>query len=149
MYALTLLHKTIGERCPDIHAARMNTCYLAVQSLVEGAKAAVTSLGRGLSGSTYDKHKIKRIDRLLSNQALHQELKTLYSALAGTLLKGLSKPIILIDWSPLCADQSWQLLRAALPVGGRLLVLYEEVHPRAKPGNRRIQHQFLNQLAAM
>ena len=147
MYAIPLLHKTFDKRCLDIHAARLNTCYLAVQSLVEGAKASVTSLGRGLSGTAYDKHKIKRIDRLLSNRALHQELDTFYSALADTLLKGLPEPIILIDWSPLCADQSWQLLRAALPVGGRSLTLYEEVHPRTKLGNRRIQHQFLNQLA--
>lgn len=149
MYATSLLHKTLSGRCLDIHAARMNVCYLAVQSLVEGAKANVTSLGRGLSGTAYDKHKIKRIDRLLSNKALHQELKTIYSALANTVLKDLPEPIILIDWSPLCADQSWQLLRAALPVGGRSLTLYEEVHPRTKLGNKRIQHQFLHQLAAL
>lgn len=149
MYAIPLLHKTLGDRCRDIHAARMNTCYLAVQSLLEGAKATVTSLGRGLPGTAYDKHKIKRVDRLLSNRFFHQELKSLYSALAHTLLKDLRNPIILIDWSPMCADQSWQLLRAALPVGGRSLTLYEEVHPRAKLGNRRIQHQFLSQLAAL
>lgn len=148
MYALPLLHKILDERCSDIHAARLNTCYLAVQSLVQGAKASVTSLGRGLSGTAYDKHKIKRIDRLLSNQALHQELKTFYSALTTTLLKAIPEPIILIDWSPLCANQSWQLLRAALPVGGRSLTLYEEVHPRARLGNRRVQHEFLSQLAA-
>ena len=130
MYARALLHKTIGKRCPDIHAARMNICYLSVQSLVEGAMATVTSLGRGLSGTAYDKHKIKRIDRLLSNQALHQELKTLYSALTRTLLKNLPEPIILIDWLPLCSDQSWQLLRAGIPVGGRSLTLYEEVQAR-------------------
>lgn len=149
MYAISLLHRILDKRCSDIHAARLNTCCLAVQSLVEGAKAAVTSLGRGLSGTAYDKHKIKRIDRLLSNQALHQELTIFYSALADTLLKDLPEPIILIDWSPLCADQSWQLLRAALPVGGRSLTLYEEVHPRSKLGSRRIQHEFLKQLAAL
>ncbi len=145
----TLLHKILGKRCPSIHATRLNTCYFAVQSLVDGAKATVTSLGRGLSGTAFDKHKIKRIDRLLSNQSLYQEKKTIYSALAATLLKGLPEPIILIDWSPLCADQSWQLLRAALPVGGRSLTLYEEIHPRTTLGNRRIQHQFLQQLAEL
>ncbi|MEX0964512.1 MAG: IS4 family transposase [Pseudohongiellaceae bacterium] len=147
MYARTLLHKTLGQRCPSIHAARLTACYLAVQSLVDGAKASVTSLGRGLSGSAYDKHKIKRIDRLLSNQSFHQELRTVYSALACTLLKDLPEPVILIDWSPLCANQSWQLLRAAVPVGGRSLTLYEEIHPQTKLGNRRIQHQFLQRLA--
>lgn len=149
MYAIPLLHKTLSKHCSDIHAARMNVCYLAVQSLVEGAKATVTSLGRGLSGTTYDKHKIKRIDRLLSNPFLHTELTTFYSALADTLLKGLPEPIIVIDWSPLCADQSWQVLRAAIPVGGRSLTLYEEIHPRSKLANRVVQHRFLDQLAAM
>jgi hypothetical protein len=147
MYATSLLHKTLGQRCSDIHAARMNICCLAVQSLVEGTKVTVTSLGSGLAGSAYDKHKIERIDRLLSNQFFHQELTTFYSALTATLLKGLAEPIIQIDWSPLCADQSWQLLRAALPVGGRSLTPYEEIHPRAKLGNRHTQHQFLRQLA--
>lgn len=149
MYAIPLLHKTLDVHCSEIHAARLNTCCLAVQSLVEGAKAAVTSLGRGLSGAAYDKHKIKRIDRLLSNRALHQELNSFYSALAHTLLRALVEPVILIDWSPLCADQSCQLLRAALPVGGRSLTLYEEVHPRSKLGNRRIQHQFLDKLVTL
>lgn len=149
MYATALLHKILDKRCSEIHAARLNICYLAVQALVQGSKAAVTSLGRGLSGSAYDKHKIKRIDRLLSNQALYKELKTFYSALVSVLLKGLSEPIILIDWSPLCADQSWQLLRAALPVGGRSLTLYEEVHPCTKLGNRRVQYQFLDQLTTL
>lgn len=147
MYALSLLHRTLGERCSDIHAARMNSCYLAVQAISEGAQATVTSVGRGLSGTAYDKHKIKRIDRLLSNPFFHQELMLLYAALARTLLKGLYEPIILIDWSPLCADQSRQLLRAAIPVGGRSLTLYEEVHPRSKLGNRAVQHQFLDQLS--
>lgn len=147
MYAPTLLHKTLGERCTQIHASRLNTCWLAVQSLTEGARATVTSLGRGLSGNAYDKHKIKRVDRLLSNSLLHLELRRLYSALAHALLRSLPKPIIHIDWSPLCADQSWQLLRAAVPVGGRTLTLYEEVHPRNKLGNRKTQHRFLSELA--
>ena len=55
----------------------------------------------------------------------------------------------MIDWSPLCADQSWQLLRAAIPAGGRSLTLYEEVHPRSKLGNREIQHRFLDRLSTM
>ena len=149
MYAIPFLHKTLGKRCTEIHATRLNTCWLAVQSLTEGANATVTSLGRGIAGFAYDKHKIKRIDRLLSNRFLHQELKLFYCALTNLLLKGLSEPIILIDWSPLCANQSWQLLRAAVPVGGRSLTLYEEVHPGAKLGNRKIQHQFLRQIKTL
>jgi len=149
MYALPLLHKLLSKRCSDIHSTRLNTCYAAVQALTNGAKASVTSLGRGLNGSAYDKHKIKRMDRLLSNDYLYQERHQIYTALTQQLLSGLPEPVIAIDWSPLCSDQSWQLLRAAIPVGGSSLTLYEEIHPRSKLANRVVQHRFLDQLATM
>jgi len=58
-------------------------------------------------------------------------------------------PLILVDWSPLTADQGQQLLRAALPTGGRSVTLYEEIHPVKKLGNRRIQQRFLRSLQAL
>jgi hypothetical protein len=54
-----------------------------------------------------------------------------------------------IDWSDLERDQSLHLLRASLPVGGRSLTLYEEVHPQGKLGNRQVQHRFLQRLAQL
>ena len=149
MHTTKVLHKLLSQSVPAIHATRLNTIMVIVQALTQGARATVTSLGRGLIGKVYDKHKIKRVDRLLSNARLYQERHSIYSALTRRLLRDLSEAIIAIDWSPLCADQSWQLLRAAIPVGGRSLTLYEEVHPQSKLGNRKIQHQFLKQLATM
>ena len=149
MHTAKVLHKLLAQSVPSIHATRLNAIIASVQSLAQGARATVTSLGRGLMGQAYDKHKIKRVDRLLSNAQLYQERHSIYCALTRRLLLGLSQAIIAIDWSPLCADQSWQLLRAAIPVGGRSLTLYEEVHPQSKLGNRKIQHQFLQQLATM
>jgi len=119
----------------------------AVQALTHGAQASITSLGRHLTGSAFDKHKIKRMDRLVANPHLFRERVLIYKALTATILNKVAEPIIVVDWSPLCSDQSWQLLRAAIPVGGRSLTLYEEVHPRPKLGNRRVQHQFLATLA--
>jgi hypothetical protein len=66
--------------------------------------------------------------------------------MAQWLLKSLPMPLILFDWSPLTDDQSQQLLRASLPIGGRAITLYEEVHSLAKLGNRRVQPQFLARL---
>lgn len=120
MHTVAVLHKLLLQSVPAMHATRLNTLMAAVQALTQGAKASVTSLGRGLAGRVYDKHKIKRMDRLLSNQHLYQETQAVYSALTRQLLTALAEPIIAIDWSPLCADQSWQLLRAAMPVGGAL-----------------------------
>lgn len=136
MHTLSMLRNLIVQVVP-IHATRLKALMAAIQALTLGAKARVTSLGRHVTGAAFDKHKIKRMDRLLSNPHLYQERRNIYTALTQRLVKGLAEPIILIDWSPLCADQSWQLLRAALPVGGRSLTLYEEVHPQSKLGNRK------------
>ncbi len=148
MRTLSVLRKLIVKAVP-IHAIRLNALMAAVQALTLGAQARVTSLGRHVIGTAFEKHKIKRMDRLLSNPHLYQECSSIYTALTRRLVKGLAEPIILIDWSPLCADQSWQLLRAALPVGGRTITLYEEVHPQSKLGNRKVQHQFLSKMATM
>lgn len=145
----SVLYDLLRLSAPTIHTTRLNALIAAVVSLTRGAQATVTSLGRGLLGSAYDKHKIKRVDRLLSNEHLYRERHAIYKALAGRLLRELPEAIIAIDWSPLCADQSWPLLRAAIPVGGRSLTLYEEVHPQSKLGNRKVQHQFLRELATL
>lgn len=71
---------------PSIHASRLTTLMAAVHTLTRGANACVTSLGRGLCGKVYDKHKIKRMDRLLSNENLFQETHAIYTALARKLL---------------------------------------------------------------
>jgi len=149
MHATQLLQQFLSQSVPSIHATRLKSFVAATRALTQGATATITSLGRYLSGNAYDKHKIKRMDRLLKNAHLCNESFSIYTALTKRILAGIKEPIILIDWSPLCADQSWQLLRAAVPVGGRSLTLYEEVHPQSKLANRKIQHQFLDSLAVM
>ncbi len=86
MHTVAVLHKLLLQSVPAMHATRLNTLMAAVQTLTQGAKASVTSLGRGLAGSVYDKHKIKRMDRLLSNQHLQQETQAIYGALTKQLL---------------------------------------------------------------
>ena len=149
MHTLRALYDLLRHSVPSIHATRLTALGAAVLSLTTGAQANLTSLGRGLTGSAYTKHKIKRIDRLLSNSHLYQERHFIYRAFTERLLAHLPEAIIAIDWSPLCADQSWHLLRAAMPLGGRSLTLYEEVHPQSKLGNRKVQHRFLRQLATL
>ena len=139
MHRLPVLHALLNSSVPSLHKRRRQALVAVVTSLVGGAQASVTSMGRGLSGRVRDKHKIKRTDRLLSNRTLYQERQPIYSALTQCLTQHLKEPVILIDGSPLCTDQSWQLLRAAVSVGGRALTLYEEVHPRRLLSNRRIQ----------
>lgn len=146
MSIIKMLRNLLKQSLPSLHAARLNVLMAAVEAGLSGASVSITALGRALSGPAFIKHKIKRMDRLAGNRHLKSERLALYGAMARWLLKSLPLPVIIFDWSPVTADQSQQLLRAALPVGGRAITLYEEIHPRAKLGNRRVQQQFLARL---
>ncbi len=146
---IQILHTLLKPNLPIIHLRRFKALMAAVESGLTGASVSITALGRGVSGVAHIKHKIKRMDRLMGNPHLGEERYAIYKVMTHWLLHSLPMPLILFDWSPLTDDQSGQLLRASLPVGGRSLTLYEEVHPRAKLGNRKVQQQFLERLQQM
>jgi hypothetical protein len=149
MHPIAVLHQHLQKAVPSIHGTRLKALMAAVGSVLCGAQVSITSLGRSLSSATFIKHKIKRMDRLIGNTQLYQERWRFYTALTQWQVTGLSHPIILIDWSPLSDDQQFHVLRASLPVKGRALTLYEEVHPRSRLGNRRIQQAFLATLKTL
>jgi hypothetical protein len=116
---------------------------VAVEALLYRGELTVTSLGRSIRSRVAPKHNIKRIDRLLSNPILHREMDTWYRALAMSLASGVSRLIVLMDWTDIgrcCA------LVAAVPIAGRAIPIYGEVHPKSKYGNRRLQCAFLQTL---
>jgi hypothetical protein len=121
MSIIALLHNLLKEKLPSIHATRLQALMAAVEVGLSGASVSITALGRALSGPAYIKHKIKRLDRLAGNRHLKTEHMALYGTMAQFLLKSL--PLVIVDWSPLTDDQSQQLLRTSLPVGGRIITL--------------------------
>ena len=149
MHALNIVQQLIRSCCPQIHCARLAVILSAVGAAVRARRLTLTELGRALFGAARPKHNIKRIDRLLGNRHLGAERFDLYQALARRVVGALREPLIVIDWSDLTPDRRWQLLRAAMPIGGRCLTLYEEVHPLTRFGNPRVHRAFLDKLKAL
>ena len=149
MHAIGILQRCLSPLLKHIHVRRLATLLEAVGSCVDGPALSLTDVGRRFGGEALLRHKIKRADRLLGNRRLQQEARSVYAALCRVTLARIGEPVILIDWSDLKADQSLHLLRASLPVGGRALTLYEEVHPQKKLGNRSVQHRFLQRLGEL
>ena len=150
MHALTILQHCLGPLLTGLlHARRLATLLEAVAATVSGPRLTLTDIGRRFGGEASLRNKIKRSDRLLGNRHLQGQARSIYAALARKLLSAVLEPLIVIDWSDLKADQSLHLLRASLPVGGRSLTLYEEVHPQGKLANRQVQHRFLQRLAQL
>jgi len=148
-HALTILQRCLGPLLAGIHARRLAGRLEAVAATVCGPRLTLTDIGRRFGGEASLRNKTKRSDRLLGKGHVQGQERTLYGALAAVLLRRLAEPLLVIDWSDLKADQLLHLLRASLPVGGRSLTLYEEVHPQGKLGNRQVQRRFLQRLAQM
>ena len=149
MHALTIVQQLIRSCCPDVHAARLTVILAAVAAAVRSQRLTLTELGRALAGAARVKYSIKRIDRLLGNRHLAAERFSLYQALARRLVGALAQPPIVVEWTDLTADRRWQLLRAALPIGGRCLTIYEEAHPLRHFANPRVHCAFLVKLKAL
>ena len=149
MHAAAILHRCLEPLLQHIHRRRLGTLLAAVVACVSGPRLSLTDVGRRFAGAGRLRHKIKRADRLLGNRHLQHEARSIYAALCRVTLARIEEPLILIDWSDLKADQSLHLLRASLPVGGRSLTLYAEVHPQSKLANRAVQERFLRRLAAL
>ena len=147
MFAVEVLHKLLGRALPEVHRTRMSAVLAAVLGLIRGTTLSLTAIGRHVGGVARVKHAIKRIDRLLGNRALHEERVLFYGWLARVLIGTQPHPVILIDVSDVDPGRTRFILRAALPIGGRALPIYEEVH--ARQPTRRMRQRFLTHLAAI
>lgn len=130
-----------------LHAKRIKALLRTVCALLMGGRLSLSALALSLKGSALYKHRIKSVDRLLGNKAMHAARLRLYAALAMRWLKGAEKILVVVDWSPLSTDQHWHLLRASVALKGRSVTLYEEVHPQSRYGHPTVHRMFLSRLA--
>lgn len=149
MRDITILHDLLKNQCPNLHQKRLSSLMIAVQSLLDGQQLSLTELGRNITGPVAAKHNIKRIDRLLGNQALYQERWEIYRWHARLLCGANPMPIILIDWSDVREQMRHQTLRASVSFEGRSVTLYERVFPFAQYNSPVSHNPFLRELAAI
>lgn len=149
MHATRYLHKHVLKLCQAIHAKRLAVLFAAVGALARSRRLSLTGLGRSLRSSAEVKHNIKRMDRLLGNELLYEERESIYAAVVQLVIGSAQRPVIVVDWSELTWDKKYQLIRAAVPVDGRALSIYEEVHPQSKLGNAHVERRFLQKLKVL
>ncbi|CUS47360.1 Transposase DDE domain-containing protein [Idiomarinaceae bacterium HL-53] len=148
MNAQSILNNLISFVSLKMHKKRQNAVIACVQSLLKGSSTSVTSMGRGIANSAYEKHRIKRADRLLSNDNLHYEAPFIYASICKIFCTS-AQPVIAVDGSDLDAYQRHFLLRAALTVKGRAITLYQEVHTKQTKEKPATHKAFLDNLYRM
>jgi hypothetical protein len=149
MHATQLLDKPIRIQCQDVHQLRWKALMDITTALIHGKKLTVTGLGRAIDSPAYEKHNIKRADRLIGNVHLKEDGLVVYRAMAHTIIGRLKQPVILVDWSDLSVDREFHFLRASIPVGGRALTIYEESHRQNRAGKPQVHDAFLQTLKSI
>jgi len=130
-----------------LHAKRSEAVARAVGGIIHGGRTTPASIGRNLASKARPKHGIKGIHRLLCNEHLANERWDVFRVVAHRLLGGCCRPVVLVDWTQVMGNH--QALVAAVPIGGRALPIYVEVHPIKKLGNARVEEHFLTLLSAI
>jgi len=146
MNATNIVKKFLSFVTPTMHARRRESLNACVLSIMNGNTLTVTSMGRGIHSNAFEKHNIKRADRLCSNPHLHAGIKSIYGATTKLLIGNNCRPVIHIDWSDLDAYGKHFLIRASLAFEGRSLTLYEESHPLKSKEKPTVHQAFLEQL---
>lgn len=131
---------------PSMHARRREALNACMLSIMSGNKLTVTSMGRGIHSKAYEKHNIKRADRLCSNPHLHLGIQSIYGSIVQLLIGNNRHPVIHVDWPDMDAYGKHFLIRASLAFQGRSLTLYEEVHPLKNKEKPAVHQAFLVQL---
>lgn len=99
MHVLQLLNTDLFKLYQGIHKKRWSALMVGVAALLQGKQLSVTGLGRAIKNGVYEKHNIKRADRLVGNVTLNQERGLIFRALATEIIGQQKQPVILIDWS--------------------------------------------------
>lgn len=149
MHAQTIVTRVLGPCLTGVHAKRAKALLRATAGLLSGGRTTLSAIALHLGGETGFKHRLKSVDRLLGNAAVHQMRPGLYRRLAQSWLKDVRQWLVVVDWSGVTPDQRWQLLRASVVVEGRSVTLYEEVHPQSELGSPKVHRAFMQRLRDM
>jgi len=145
MHAQQIIQKFLADQCPTMHAKRRRCLADAVEAARCGG-LALMGMSKALESEVGLRYRIKRIDRLLSNDHLVEERVGIFKALAHRVLSHHKCIAVIVDWSDLLPDVSQHLLRAAVVLEGRAITIYEELHPTKLYGNRQVHRSFLETL---
>lgn len=134
MPACRVCQNFFRDALAPFHKYRQNALLDATLALINGASLTLTSIGRYLPGAAQVKNKIKRVDRLLGNKSLHQDIPLIFNGIITMLTRKLSLCVIAVDWSGY-PSQEYHVLRASLLCDGRSLPMLSWIVPSEKQQN--------------
>lgn len=146
--AIAMVQKILRPVSAQLDLRNARNLASAVQALIRGRRLTLMDLARHWPDAERVLAPLKRLDRLLGNTDVHAMRPCFYAVAAAWLVRS-PQPVLIVDWSEATSNGRWHLLRAGIIARGRTITVYEEVHPEAKKGNRRVEQAFLKRLRAL
>lgn len=140
-----IVRQVLSGIADRIHKARFKALTAAVDAVAQVGRLSLSAIGRAAPWATRPKHAIKRVDRLLSNGRLRLECGPLFGVVGRWVLGETARPVLLVDWTKV--TEGFHALVAAVPLGGRAIPIYLEVHREYVQGRPSIEARFLRRLA--
>lgn len=81
MPARSLCRKFLKNILEPLHLYRQKALIDATSAVINGASLTLTSIGRHLTGTASVKNKIKRVDRMLENPHLQNDVSIIFIGL--------------------------------------------------------------------
>jgi hypothetical protein len=81
-----LISKYLLDVTPTMHKIRRLSLSAVIESTIDGGALSITGLGRNIDNPVYDKHPIKRVDRLCGNVHLQQEIPLICSQMCAAIV---------------------------------------------------------------
>ena len=118
---------------------------LAVAGVLLGKRVGVASIGRSMPAGTCPKHAIKRLDRFLSNDRLHDD--EAQATLLHTVVGPRKRILIAVYWTKI---RDWQVLVAGVIQCGRCIpILWSVMDPRRRyKSQNAFENGFISALVA-
>lgn len=83
MSARAMIEEVLGGYLSMLHAKLAEAVKVAVNAALKGGRLSLSLLARSVESTTAMRHRIKRIDRLLGNRALHCAREDIYRQIAA------------------------------------------------------------------
>ncbi len=148
MHAQAIIQDFLDRQCRRIHAKRRH-CLSLLTDAAQRDGLGLMRMSRSVRSDAPLRYRLKRVDRMLSNKHLAQERIDIYRALAHRVLQQQTHVCIIVDWSDLLNDCSEHLLRAAVVVQGRAIVIYDEIHPTSSYAKLTVHRRFMTTLRSV
>lgn len=149
MKVSAIINKFLTTVAGTVKKTLRQSLAVGIESVLNQNSLTVTSIGRGIDGTAYEKHRIKQADRLCGNGNLFREATSIYEKICKQWVSNSSRPVILVDWSNLDDDHNAFLISATLVCDGRPITLYSQTHPLSTKEQPDVHQYFLETLKTL